>query len=118
MLLLHSRLLTTITLVTIILLCYCLLCWIRTKPLGRIATALHGILGLLFSSAALLGGIGSTQSTVPPLHVVYAVFFPVVWLFLWQGVPRMIAPTEHARYWVVSAVILLVLLQRIAVTGQ
>lgn len=118
MLPLHSRLLATTTLVTIILLCYCLYCWLRTRPLGHFATVLHGILGLLFGSAALLGGIASRQTTVSPLHVLYACLWPLVWLFLWQGVQRIVGQAAHARYWSVSVIILLILLHRIAVTGQ
>lgn len=118
MFLLHSKLLGTSTFVTIALLFVCIYYWIRSLPVGSLAQILHRIVGLLFVSAAVLGGGSSEASDVAPLHIVYASLWLLVWFFLWKGVNSFIPPKDQPRFWVVTSIILIVLLHRIDVTGQ
>jgi hypothetical protein len=118
MLLLHTKLLGTSSIVAIALLGICIYHWIRAIPIGSGVHILHMILGLLFASAAVLGGSSGGASNVPPLHVLYSSIWIVVWLFLWKGVRRFIPHSDQPRFWAVTTILLLILLHRIDATGQ
>ncbi|RLT34011.1 MAG: hypothetical protein DWI55_01030 [Chloroflexi bacterium] len=113
----HSKLATTSVAVTVCLCLICVVAWWRGRPLGGSVPVLHGILGLLMLSAAVLGIVGMSGKTLAPLHGIYTAVWFVVWLFLWQGVNRFVLKHEQARFWTVASVLLLVLLHRITTTG-
>jgi hypothetical protein len=113
----HSNLATTSVAVTLCLCLICVVAWVRGRPLGAIVPILHGILGLLMASAALLGIVAMNERTLAPLHAIYTGVWFIVWLFLWRGVDRYVRKHEQARFWTVASLLLLVLLHRIATTG-
>ena len=79
---------------------------------------LHGIMGLLYVSAALLGLAGGGSRTVAPLHLVYTTIWALLWVFLWRGVGRFVPGRDQARFWTVASILLIVLLHRITLTGR
>lgn len=113
----HSNLATTSVAVTVCLGLICLVSWVRGRPLGGSVAVLHGILGLLMLSAAVLGFVSMSGKTLAPLHGIYTAVWFVVWLFLWQGVNRFVLKHEQPRFWTVASVLLLVLIHRISSTG-
>ena len=115
---LHARVWVTTMIVQSVCVAVSAVWWWRGIDLERAVIVLQRIVGLLVLSSALLGARGAQLHDVPVLHIVYPVVFVGVWMFQWRLLTRFAPVGAVPQYWAVSALIALVVLQRIGQTGS
>jgi hypothetical protein len=119
--LLHTQLLTTISIMTAVVAISATVDWWRGGRLSNHTVAIRGIWALLMASEIVIGVIMATwlgQSLSNPLHLVYGIVAILVTASIIWVVPRVFIARQQARSLTIAMVIVAVVLHRLSTTGS
>jgi hypothetical protein len=118
---LHSQLLTTISIMTALVAISAGFDWWRGGQLSSRSQVIRGIWALLMASEIVIGTVmvvGLGQVLINPLHLVYGIVALLVTASVVWVLPRFFVARQQAQSLTIAMVVVAVVLHRLAITGN
>ncbi len=119
--LLHTQLLTTISIMTALVALSAGFDWWRGGQLSSRSQVIRGIWALLIASEVVIGIVmvaGLGQTLTNPLHLVYGIVVLLVATSVIWVLPRFFGARQQAQSLMIAMIIVAVVLHRLALTGR